>query len=199
MIGAGGPQRKFLQIRTFFPSAGPTKPWRRRSLVAHSGPDKGVLSLPDEAEALAPRSDDVLEGLQQAFLDGSDALLTWPRWHLGSLRWRRVQRADKARATPCRRGAARAAAGRGGSPRRVLRGPLASPLGAAGGSVSPVLRRHPPAVPPTGTACGPSRPHRTRASPSPPPLPRPPVYRGCTTRAGALFHCCRRRAGGNRH
>ena len=96
------------------------------------------------------------------------------------------------------RGAARAAAGRGGSPRRVPRGTLASPLGAARGSVSPVLRRHPPAVLPTGTACGPSRPHRVRAF-RPPPQPRPPACRGCTTRVEALFHCCRRRAGGNRH
>ena len=76
MIGAGGPQRKFLQIRTFFPSAGSPSDGGRRGLSGHSDPDEGVLSLPDEAEALAPSSNDVFEGPHQGFHDGSDAFLT---------------------------------------------------------------------------------------------------------------------------
>ena len=64
VIGAGGPQWKFLHIRTFFPSAGSPSDGGRRGLSEHSGPEKGVLSLPDEAEALAPSSIHVLEGLQ---------------------------------------------------------------------------------------------------------------------------------------
>ena len=46
------------------------------ALSQHSDPDEGVLSLPDEAEALAPSSNDVFEGPHQGFHDGSDAFLT---------------------------------------------------------------------------------------------------------------------------
>ena len=48
----------------------------RRGLDGHSDPEKGVLSLPDEDEALAPSSNDVFEGPHQGFHDGSDAFLT---------------------------------------------------------------------------------------------------------------------------
>ena len=41
-----------------------------------SHPEKGVLSFPDPAEALAPASLHMAEGLQQGFPDGSNAFRT---------------------------------------------------------------------------------------------------------------------------
>ena len=52
---------------------------RRQAMLGayrHSDPENVVLSLPDEAEALAQASLRRAEGLQQAFLNGSNAFRT---------------------------------------------------------------------------------------------------------------------------